>query len=161
MTFAAKFPGRSWRFPVAGEVKEIKIRTIGGVVKPGQDIVEIVPIDDTLLVEANIRPSDIGFLRPGQDATVKITAYDFSIYGGLKGKLERISADTILNEKTGESFYQIIVRTEQNYLQRGDHRLPIIPGMIASVDILTGQKTVLDYIMKPILKTRDTALRER
>ncbi len=149
------------RSPVAGEVKEIKIRTIGGVVKPGQDIVEIVPIDDTLLVEANIRPSDIGFLRPGQDATVKITAYDFSIYGGLKGKLERISADTILNEKTGESFYQIIVRTEQNYLQRGDHRLPIIPGMIASVDILTGQKTVLDYIMKPILKTRDTALRER
>ncbi|MFC4273433.1 HlyD family type I secretion periplasmic adaptor subunit [Sneathiella chungangensis] len=149
------------RSPVAGEVKDVKIQTIGGVVKPGQDIIEIVPIDDTLLVEANIRPSDIAFLRPGQEATVKITAYDYSIYGGLPAKLERISADTIVDEKSGESYYQIIVRTDQNYLKRGENTYPIIPGMVASVDILTGHKTVLDYILKPILKTRDTALRER
>ncbi len=149
------------RSPVAGEVKDLKISTIGGVVKPGQDIIEIVPIDDSLLVEARIRPSDIAFLRPGQEATVKITAYDYSIYGGLPAKLERISADTIVDEQTGESFYQIIVRTEQNFLQRGDNRYPIIPGMVASVDTLTGHKTVLDYLLKPILKTRDTALRER
>lgn len=149
------------RSPVNGEVKELKIQTIGGVVRPGQDIVEIVPIDDSLLVEARIRPSDIAFLRPGQEATVKITAYDFSIYGGLPAKLERISADTIVDEQTGESFYQIIVRTDQNYLQRGENTYPIIPGMVASVDTLTGHKTVLDYILKPILKTRDSALRER
>ena len=149
------------RSPVNGEVKELKIQTIGGVVRPGQDIVEIVPIDDSLLVEARIRPSDIAFLRPGQEATVKITAYDFSIYGGLPAKLERISADTIVDEQTGESFYQIIVRTDQNYLQRGENTYPIIPGMVASVDTLTGHKTVLDYILKPILKTRDLALRER
>lgn len=149
------------RSPVNGEVKELKIQTIGGVVRPGQDIVEIVPIDDSLLVEARIRPSDIAFLRPGQEATVKITAYDFSIYGGLPAKLERISADTIVDEQTGESFYQIIVRTDQNFLQRGENTYPIIPGMVASVDTLTGHKTVLDYILKPILKTRDSALRER
>ena len=149
------------RSPVTGEVKDVKIQTIGGVVKPGQDIIEIVPIDDTLLVEANIRPADIAFLRPGQEATVKITAYDYSIYGGLPAKLERISADTIVDEKSGESYYQIIVRTDQNSLKRGENSYPIIPGMVASVDILTGHKTVLDYILKPILKTRDTALRER
>ncbi|MCF8466660.1 MAG: HlyD family type I secretion periplasmic adaptor subunit [Sneathiella sp.] len=149
------------RSPVAGEVKDLKIQTIGGVVKPGQDIIEIVPIEDSLLVEAHIRPADIAFLRPGQKATVKITAYDYSIYGGLPAKLQRISADTITDEKTGESFYQITVRTDQNYLERGQNKYPIIPGMIASVDILTGHKTVLDYILKPILKTRDMALRER
>jgi adhesin transport system membrane fusion protein len=149
------------RSPVTGEVKDLKISTIGGVVKPGQDIIEIVPIDDTLLVEARIRPADIAFLRPGQEATVKITAYDYSIYGGLPAKLERISADTIIDEQSGESFYQIIVRTDQNFLQRGENTYPIIPGMIASVDTLTGHKTVLDYILKPLLKTRDTALRER
>ena len=149
------------RSPVAGEVKDLKIQTIGGVVKPGQDIIEIVPIEDSLLVEAHIRPADIAFLRPGQDATVKITAYDYSIYGGLPAKLQRISADTITDEKTGESFYQITVRTDQNYLERGQNKYPIIPGMVASVDILTGHKTVLDYILKPILKTRNMALRER
>ncbi|TNE38131.1 MAG: HlyD family type I secretion periplasmic adaptor subunit [Alphaproteobacteria bacterium] len=149
------------RSPVDGEVKDLKIQTIGGVVKPGQDIIEIVPIDDTLLVEARIRPSDIAFVRPGQEATVKISAYDYSIYGGLPAKLERISADTITDEKTGESYYQISVRTDKNFLQRGGNTYPIIPGMIATVDILTGHKTVLDYILKPILKTRQNALRER
>lgn len=149
------------RSPLKGEVKELKIQTIGGVVRPGQDIVEIVPIEDNLLVEARIRPADIAFLRPGQKATVKITAYDFSIYGGLPAKLERISADTIIDEQTGETFYKIIVRTEESTLKRGEEVYPIKPGMIASVDTLTGHKSVLDYILKPILKTKNTALRER
>ncbi|OUR78593.1 hemolysin secretion protein D [Alphaproteobacteria bacterium 46_93_T64] len=149
------------RSPMKGEVKELKIQTIGGVVRPGQDIVEIVPIEDNLLVEARIRPSDIAFLSPGQKATVKISAYDFSIYGGLPAKLERISADTIVDEKSGETFYKIIVRTEENSLKRGDQVYPIKPGMIATVDTLTGHKSVLDYILKPILKTKNNALRER
>jgi len=149
------------RSPLKGEVKELKIQTIGGVVRPGQDIVEIVPIDDNLLVEARIRPSDIAFLSPGQKATVKISAYDFSIYGGLPAKLVRISADTIVDEKSGETFYKIIVRTEENSLRRGDQVYPIKPGMIATVDTLTGHKSVLDYILKPILKTKNNALRER
>lgn len=149
------------RSPLKGEVKELKISTIGGVVRPGQDIIEIVPIEDTLLVEAKIRPSDIAFLRPGQKATVKISAYDFSIYGGLPAELERISADTIVDEQSGETFYKIIVRTEENSLRRGEEIYPIKPGMIATVDTLTGEKSVLDYILKPILKTKNNALRER
>ncbi|MEH6402167.1 MAG: HlyD family type I secretion periplasmic adaptor subunit [Sneathiella sp.] len=149
------------RSPLKGEVKELKIQTIGGVVRPGQDIVEIVPIEDNLLVEARIRPADIAFLSPGQKATVKITAYDFSIYGGLPATLERISPDTIVDEQTGETFYKIIVKTEESSLKRGDEVYPIKPGMIASVDTLTGHKSVLDYILKPILKTKNTALRER
>lgn len=149
------------RSPLKGEVKELKIQTVGGVVRPGQDIVEIVPIEDNLLVEARIRPADIAFLRPGQKATVKITAYDFSIYGGLPATLERISADTIVDEQTGETFYKIIVRTKESSLKRGNEVYPIKPGMIATVDTLTGHKSVLDYILKPILKTKNTALRER
>ncbi|WP_169570192.1 HlyD family type I secretion periplasmic adaptor subunit [Sneathiella limimaris] len=149
------------RSPLKGEVKELKIQTIGGVVKPGQDIVEIVPIEDNLLVEAKIRPSDIAFLRPGQKATVKITAYDFSIYGGLPATVERISADTTVDEQTGQTFYKIIVRTQEASLKRGDEIFPIKPGMIATVDTLTGHKSVLDYILKPILKTKNNALRER
>jgi adhesin transport system membrane fusion protein len=149
------------RSPLKGEVKELKIQTVGGVVRPGQDIVEIVPIEDNLLVEARIRPSDIAFLRPGQKATVKITAYDFSIYGGLPADLERISPDTIVDEKSGETFYKIIVRTKENSLKRGEEIYPIKPGMVATVDTLTGHKSVLDYILKPILKTKNTALRER
>lgn len=149
------------RSPLKGEVKDLKIQTIGGVVRPGQDIVEIVPIEENLLVEAKIRPSDIAFLSPGQKATVKISAYDFSIYGGLPAVLERISADTIVDEQTGETFYKIIVRTDENTLKRGGQTYPIKPGMIATVDTLTGHKSVLDYILKPILKTKSNAMRER
>ncbi|MDX1580362.1 MAG: HlyD family type I secretion periplasmic adaptor subunit [Alphaproteobacteria bacterium] len=146
--------------PVRGTVKELKQNTVGGVIQPGQDIVEIVPINDTLLIEARIRPSDIAFIRPGQDATIKITAYDFSIYGGLQAKLERISADTIQDEE-GNEFYRIYLRTEKNALERNETQLPIIPGMTANVEILTGEKTVLAYLLKPLLKARDEALRER
>lgn len=148
------------RSPVRGIVKHIMINTLGGVVRPGDTILEIVPLDDTLLIEAEIKPSDIAFLHPGQKATVKITAYDFSIYGGLEGTVENISADTIENER-GETFYLVKVRTKQNAMLYRGQRLPIIPGMTAGVDILTGEKSVLDYLLKPILKAKQNALRER
>lgn len=148
------------RSPVKGIVKHILVNTMGGVVRPGESIMEIVPLDDTLLVEAEVKPSDIAFLHPGQKATVKITAYDFSIYGGLEGTVENISADTIENE-AGDNFYLVKVRTKQNAMLYRGQRLPIIPGMTASVDILTGEKSVLDYLLKPILKAKQNALRER
>ena len=148
------------RSQVRGTVKEIKQNTVGGVIRPGEDIIEIVPLDDTLLIEAQIRPADIAFLRPGQKAMVKVAAYDFSIYGGLEAKVEHISADTIKDEQ-GENFYRVYLRTGQNALLHQGNELPIIPGMTATIEILTGHKTVLDYILKPILKARDQALRER
>ncbi len=150
------------RSPMRGTVKNVEVTTVGGVIRPGATIMEIVPLEDKLLVEARIRPSDVAFLHPGQDATVKITAYDYSIYGSLHGRLEHISADTIVDEKNpNESYYRILVRTDSAHLRGDDGLLPIIPGMVATVEILTGEKTVLDYILKPILKVRDTALSER
>jgi len=148
------------RSPVKGTIKQLKINTVGGVIQPGMDLIEIVPIEDNLLIEAHIRPADIAFLRPGQEAMIKLTAYDFSIYGGLPAKLERISADTITNEND-ESFYLIYLRTEKSYLESSKGQLAIIPGMTASVDILTGKKSVLDYLLKPIIKAQNEALRER
>jgi adhesin transport system membrane fusion protein len=145
---------------VHGTIKEIKHTTVGGVIRPGEDILEIVPLDDRLLIEARIRPADIAFLRPGQMSIIKVAAYDFSIYGGLKAKLEHISADTIKDEQ-GENFYRVYLRTDQNTLTHQGNELPIIPGMTTTVEILTGKKSVLDYLLKPILKTRDRALRER
>jgi adhesin transport system membrane fusion protein len=124
------------------------------------DIVEVVPTEDSLLVEARVRPADIAFLHPEQKAVVKFTAYDFSIHGGLKGKVVHISPDTIVDEN-GESFYLVRVETDQGFLGSEAQPLPIIAGMTVSVDILTGKKTVLDYILKPILKTKQLALRER
>jgi adhesin transport system membrane fusion protein len=150
--------------PVKGIVKKINTNTIGGVIQPGNDIIEIVPLDDTLLIEAKIKPRDIGFIHPGQEAMVKLTAFDFGIYGGLKGKVEQISADTITDEKSNnkeESYYLIRVRTSKNHLGSEEKPLYIIPGMLATVDILTGKKTIMDYLLKPILKARDSALRER
>jgi adhesin transport system membrane fusion protein len=127
---------------------------------------DIVPLDDTLLVEGRIRPQDIAFIRPNQDAVVKITAYDSSVYGSLKGKVERLSADTILDEKPGErgekeTFYRVMVRTDKNHLGTAENPLPIIPGMVATVEVLTGEKTVLDYLLKPARLLREEALRER
>lgn len=146
--------------PVRGIVQQLMVNTIGGVIQPGNDIVEIVPLDDTLLVEAKIRPQDIAFLRPGQEAIVKFTAYDYTIYGGLKGKLEQISPDTV-TDKEGKSFYVIRLRTEKNHLGSDENPLIIIPGMVASVDIITGKKTILAYLLKPILRARAEAFRER
>ncbi len=150
------------RSPVKGTIKQVMINTVGGVVKPGMDLVGIIPIEDNLLVEAKIRPSDIAFLHSGQDVMVKITAYDFSIYGGLKATLEGISVDTIEDQiERNQSYYKIRVRTEKNYLGTAKKPLPIMPGMVAEVNILTGKKSVLDYLLKPILKTQQNALQER
>jgi adhesin transport system membrane fusion protein len=148
------------RSPVKGTIKDFKINTVGGVVRPGDPIAEIVPIDDNLLVEVKIKPSDIARLRPGLPAMVKITAYDFTIYGGLKGQVSDISADTIKNEK-GEFFYRVKVSTIENSLQRKGEVLPIIPGMIATVDIQTGKKTVMEYLMKPFFKTIENSMNEK
>lgn len=147
--------------PVKGTIKQLKITTIGGVIQPGMDLVEIVPLDDQLLIEAEVRPADIAFLHPGQKAIIKLTAYDFSIYGGLEANLEQISPDTITKEEDGESYYIIRLRTHKNFLEKNGEKLNIIPGMTAEVDILTGKKSVLDYMLKPILKAQNRALRER
>ncbi|NMY52663.1 MULTISPECIES: HlyD family type I secretion periplasmic adaptor subunit [Pseudomonas] len=146
--------------PVRGVIKQLKVNTIGGVVQPGSDMLEIVPLDDSLLIEAKVRPQDVAFLHPGQKAMVKFTAYDYTIYGGLKANLELISADTITDEE-GNSFYLIQVRTNKSHLGSDEHPLLIIPGMVATVDIITGEKSVLDYLLKPVLKARSEAMRER
>ena len=148
------------RSPVRGTIKSLLVNTVGGVIQPGQDLVEIVPLEDTLLVEAQIRPADIAFLRPEQAATVKVSAYDYAIYGGLEAAVETISADTITDDR-GESFFKVRVRTTSNSLDKAGKRLPIIPGMTTQIDILTGQKTVMDYLMKPILRIQNEAFRER
>ncbi|NQD80402.1 HlyD family type I secretion periplasmic adaptor subunit [Pseudomonas seleniipraecipitans] len=146
--------------PVRGIVKQLLVNTIGGVIQPGSDMVEIVPIDETLLVEARIRPQDIAFLHPGQEAVVKFTAYDYTIYGGMKATLEQIGADTVTDEE-GNSFYLIKLRTEKSHLGTEERPLLIIPGMVTSVDIITGKKSVLSYLLKPIIRARSEALRER
>jgi membrane fusion protein, adhesin transport system len=155
--------------PVYGIINKLNIVTVGAVVQPGANIMDIIPLDDTLLVEGRIRPADIAFIRPNQQAVVKITAYDPSVYGSLKGHVERISADTIFDEKGDrtdqqprpETFYRVIVRTDKNFLGAAEHPLPIIPGMVTTVEILTGEKSVLDYLLKPARMLRDEALRER
>jgi adhesin transport system membrane fusion protein len=149
------------RSPVNGTVKSVKVTTVGGVVQPGSELLEIVPLEDSLLVEARVKPRDIAFLRPGQDALVKITAYDFSIYGGFPAKLEQIGADTITDEKKAESYYVVRVRTTSTVPARRDKPLAIIPGMTATVHIQTGEKTFLQYLLKPIIKTKEMAFRER
>lgn len=146
--------------PVRGIVKQLLVNTIGGVIQPGSDLVEIVPLDDSLLVEARIRPQDIAFLHPGQAAVVKFSAYDYTIYGGLQAKLEQIGADTVTDDD-GNSFYVIKLRTDKSHLGSEAHPLLIIPGMVASVDIITGKKSVLSYLLKPIIRARAEALRER
>jgi adhesin transport system membrane fusion protein len=150
------------RAPKRGVVKNIRINTVGGVIQPGQDLLEIIPMDDSLLIETRIRPSDIAFLRPGMEAIVKVTAYDSAIYGWLPAKLVQISPDTLRDEvRRDETYYRALVRTDAAALKTPDGRsLPIIPGMLAQVDIKTGQKSVLSYVFKPVLRARD-ALRER
>ena len=145
------------RSPVKGTVKRLLINTVGGVVQPGKDVVEVVPLEDNLLLEARVQPRDIAFLRPGQKAVVKFTAYDYSIYGGLEGKLEHIGADSVVDEK-GNAFYTVRVRTNQSTL---GNNLPVIPGMVAEVDIITGEKSVLSYLLKPVLRAKARAFSER
>ncbi len=159
------------RSPVHGIVNKLNVTTIGAVVQPGANVMDIVPLDDTLLVEGRIRPQDIAFIRADQDAVVKVTAYDSSVFGSLKGKVERISADAIIDDKAdrsggggnekNEAFYRVIVRTDKNHLGTTEHPLPIIPGMVTTVEVLTGSKSVLDYLVKPARMLREEALRER
>lgn len=146
------------RSPVNGTVKQLRVNTVGGVVQPGKDLIELVPSDDALLLEARVVPRDIAFLRPGQKALVKFTAYDFAVYGGLEATLEQISADSVIDEK-GNAFFVVKVRTLASTI--GQKNLPIIPGMVAEVDILTGKKSVLAYLMKPILRAKSNAMTER
>jgi adhesin transport system membrane fusion protein len=148
-------------------VKDVRLSTIGGVVQPAATIMEIVPMDDRLLVEAKVKPQDVAFLRQGLPATVKVTAYDFGIYGGLEGIVELISPDTLREDSrmavaaTGEeTYYRVLVRTKESSLKMDGKTLPIIPGMTTSVDIRSGEKSILDYLLKPVFKARE-ALRER
>jgi adhesin transport system membrane fusion protein len=143
--------------PLAGTIKQLHYNTVGGVVLPGRDMVELVPANDTLLLEVKIKPKDIAFLAPGQEANVKFTAYDFVVYGGVEGTIEQIGADTLLDSED-EPYYEVTVRTRN--VDFGPEQ-PIIPGMTVDVDILTGRKTVLSYLMKPVLRAQQRALSER
>ena len=147
--------------PLSGIVNKIHVKTLGGVLQPGAPIMEIVPIEDSLLVEAKISPSDIAFVKLEQEATVRLTAYDYSIYGGLEGEVARISADTFLNEEDGQSYYQILIQTGERSLKTTTERFEILPGMVAQVDIKTGKKSVLDYLSKPLMRAKMNAFTER
>ncbi len=142
--------------PVRGRVNTVLINTRGGVIQPGEPIMEVIPVEERLLVEAKIKPRDVAFLVPGMPAKVKITAYDYTIYGDLKGTLEQISADTIEEDTPHgkESYYQVLIKTDGSQLKRGEEVLPIIPGMVAEVDILSGKRSVLNYLLRPLIKAR-------
>jgi len=146
--------------PVEGIIQKLFINTVGGVIQPGADLIEIVPTNKKLYLEVKIKPSDIAFIHPGAEAKVKISAYDFTIHGGLTGKVVNISPDTITDNKEN-TFYIIHVVTEKNYLGTKEHPLNIIPGMTANVDIITGKKSVMEYILKPILKSKQYVFSEK
>jgi adhesin transport system membrane fusion protein len=150
---------RDVRTPVNGIVKKINITTVGGVIKPGETIMEIVPLEDDLVIEARFQPSDIGFLAPGQEAVIRITAYDYSVFGSFKGKVERIGADTVKDER-GNPFYVVTVRADNPH-EKDRRDTPILPGMVAEVDVITGDRSILAYIFKPFFKLQERALRER
>jgi adhesin transport system membrane fusion protein len=148
------------RAPTRGIVNKLNVTTIGAVVRPGESVVEIVPIEDSLLVEARVRPQDVAFIRPGQPASIKVTAYDYTVYGDLPGTVERIGADTIMDEEK-KPYYRVILKTPRTHLGRAEEPLPIMPGMVVSADIQTGKKSVLDYLTRPIQSVRHEAFRER
>ena len=152
---------RELRSPVDGVVNDVKVTTIGGFVNAGEKVMEVVPVGEKLLVETRVKPSDIAFIKVGDKALVKVTAYDFSTYGGLDGKVVQVSADSIYDEAEKQAYFTVIVETERNFLQSGTHRLPIAPGMMTDTQIITGRKSVLSYLLKPVLKARSEALRER
>jgi adhesin transport system membrane fusion protein len=149
------------RSPVDGVVNDVQVTTIGSYVQPGQKIMEVVPLGDKLLVESRVKPSDIAFIKVGDRALVKVTAYDFSIYGGLEGRVVQVSADSIYDEKEKSAYFTVIVETDKSYLTASGHPLPITPGMMTNTQIITGRKSVLTYLLKPVLKARSDALRER
>lgn len=149
------------RSPVAGVVNDVQVTTIGGFLNAGQKIMQIVPMGDKLLIEARVTPGDIAFIKVGDRANVKVTAYDFSIYGGLSGKVAQVSADSIYDEVERQAYFTVIVETDRAYLLRAGKRLPITPGMICDVEIMTGRKSVLSYLLKPVIKAKSEALTER
>jgi adhesin transport system membrane fusion protein len=149
------------RSPVDGVVNDVQVTTIGGFVQPGQKVMEVVPLGDKLLVETRVKPRDIAFIKIGDKALVKVTAYDFSIYGGLEGRVVQVSADSIYDEVEKEAYFNVIVETDRNYLTFEGRELPITPGMMCDTEIITGRKSVLTYLLKPVLKARSDALRER
>lgn len=149
------------RSPADGIVNNIQITTVGGFVGAGEEIMQIVPVGDKLLVEARINPKDIAFIAVGDPANVKITAYDFATYGGLRGEVLQVSADSVYDEVERETYYTVLIETDRAYLERGGQRLPIVPGMIGDVEIITGSKSVLSYLMKPVTRALDESMTER
>ena len=153
--------GRELRSPVDGVVNDVQVTTIGGFVQPGQKVMEVVPLGDKLLVETRVKPGDIAFIKVGDKALIKVTAYDFSIYGGLSGRVVQVSADSIYDEVEKQAYFNVIVETDKAYLEASGRRLPITPGMITDTEIITGRKSVLSYLLKPVMKARSEALSER
>ena len=149
------------RSPVDGVVNDVKVTTIGGFVQAGEKVMEVVPLGEKLLIETRVKPGDIAFIKVGDKAVVKVTAYDFSTYGGLDGRVVQVSADSIYDEIEKQPYFTVIVETNKSYLKSGLHRLPITPGMMTDTQIITGRKSVLRYLLKPVLKARSEALRER
>lgn len=158
---AARVERNELRSPATGYVNDVKVTTVGGFVNAGEVLMQIVPVGEKLLVEARIAPKDIAFIKVGDHAQVKVTAYDFSIYGGLTGRVRNISADSIYDEVERQAYYSVMVETNRSYLLKNGRRLPIMPGMICDVEIITGQKSVLAYLLKPVLRAFDEALTER
>ena len=153
--------GMELRSPVDGVVNDLQVNTIGGFVQPGEKVMEVVPMGEKLLVETRVKPSDIAFIKVGDKALVKVTAYDFSTYGGLDGKVVQVSADSIYDEVEREAYFIVLVETQRAFLEKAGRRLPITPGMMTDTQIITGRKSVLTYLLKPVLKARSDALRER
>lgn len=149
------------RSPADGIVNDVQITTVGGFVNAGEKIMQIVPIGDKLLVEARVAPSDIAFIKVGDRANVKVTAYDFSIFGGLRGRVQQVSADSIFDEVERQAYYTVLIETDRAYISRGGQRLPIVPGMICDVEVITGSRSILSYLLKPVSKAFDEALTER
>lgn len=149
------------RAPANGIVNDVQITTVGGFVGPGDKLMQVVPVGDKLLIEAKIKPGDIAFIKVGDPAVVKVTAYDFSIYGGLKGKVQQISADSVYDDVARETYYTVVVETDVAYIEKHGQRLPIVPGMICDVEIITGRKSILDYLLKPVAKAFGEAMTER
>ena len=149
------------RSPVDGVVNDLAVTTIGGFVAAGQKVMEVIPMGDKLLVETRVKPSDIAFIKVGDRALVKVTAYDFSTYGGLDGRVVQVSADSIYDENDKQAYFTVIVETDRSYVQSHGQKLPITPGMMTDTQIITGRKSILSYLLKPVLKARSEALRER
>jgi adhesin transport system membrane fusion protein len=149
------------RAPVTGFVNDVRVTTVGGFVNAGEKVMQVVPQGDKLLIETRVTPKDIAFIKVGDRATVKVTAYDFSIYGGLSGHVRNISADSIYDEVERQAYYIVVVETDRAFIEKNGSRLPIMPGMICDVEIITGRKSILSYLFKPVLKAFDEAMTER